>query len=277
MHTNTHAQRERVSLTLRHHRTRGWVGGLLGKRRKECRMSEGEGQPGLHELKIPRWQCTRRSRRGPGESCWTLILRCFLTEGLQGCFDKEIWSNIRGHFIGSERNLQFNMPHLCALFFPIQQLPAIHMCFERLLENCPSWKNDLNSGYFQDFNSLKHRFNLGKLPALADLSECLQLWFWISAAMTAFSLFSEHLKVTSSLILRSRLKYFTSLNPPKVSIPELTVFSPTRPDFTLSQLTPSTEQSRGRHHKRHKMKNVCGWSFWVKAWLAANYSWLDFR
>ena len=63
--------------------------------------------------------------------------------------------------------------------------------------------------------------------------------------MTAFSLFSEHLKVTSSLILRSRLKYFPSLNPPKVSIPELTVFSPTRPDFTLSQLTPSTEQSRG--------------------------------
>ena len=118
MHTNTHAQRHRASLTLRHQCTRGWVGGLLGKRRKECRMSEGEGQPGLHELKIPRWQCTRRHRRGPGESCLTLILRCFLTEGLQGCFDKEIWSNIRGHFIGSERNLKFNMPHLCALFFP---------------------------------------------------------------------------------------------------------------------------------------------------------------
>ena len=120
MYTHKHTcTRYRASLTLRHQHTCGWVGGLLGKRRKECWMSEGEGQPGLHELKIPRWQCARRNRRGPGESCLTLILRYFLTEGLQGCFDKEIWSNIRGHLVGSERNLKFNMPHLCALFiFP---------------------------------------------------------------------------------------------------------------------------------------------------------------
>lgn len=65
--------------------------------------------------------------------------------------------------------------------------------------------------------------------------------------MTAFSLFSEHLKVTSSLILREAgLNILHLWTLPKWGIPELTVFSPTRPDFTLSQPTPSTKQSRGR-------------------------------
>lgn len=69
------------------------------------------------------WEETREAQ---GESFLIPILRCFFTEGLQDCFDKEMWSNIRGHFVGSERNLKFNVPHLRSF---LHRLSSIYVCF----------------------------------------------------------------------------------------------------------------------------------------------------